>query len=85
MALSKEIYAALAAIVGTNNISEDPAVLHSYAWMVGNDLTTKDRSGFLPILAEAILLPGSTEEVQAIVKACNRYQIKCKACVYRLV
>ena len=79
MALSKEIYAALAAIVGTNNISEDPAVLHSYAWMVGNDLTTKDRSGFLPILAEAILLPGSTEEVQAIVKACNRYQIKCKA------
>lgn len=79
MALSKETYAALAAIVGTSHISEEPAVLHSYAWMNGNELATKDRSGFHPILPEAVLLPGSTEEVQAIVRACNRYQIKCKA------
>ena len=28
---------------------------------------------------EAVILPGSTEEIQAIVRACNRYEIKFKA------
>ena len=29
--------------------------------------------------AGAVVLPGSAEEVQAIVKTCNRYKLKCKA------
>jgi len=78
MALSKEAYETLEDIVGPKNISEEPAVLDSYRWMSDNEISTPDRSGFYPVRPEAILLPGSTEEVQAIVKACNRHGIKCK-------
>ena len=79
MALSKEVYRAFEDIVGRANITDEPAIIHSYAWMYGNDLKTKDRSGFFPILPEAVVLPGSTDEVQAIVRACNRSGTKVKA------
>ena len=78
MALSREAYEALEDIVGLKNISEEPAVLDSYRWMSDNEISTPDRSGFFPFIPEAVLLPGGTEEVQAVIKACNRYGIKCK-------
>jgi hypothetical protein len=78
MAISREAYRALEDIVGARNISEEPAILDSYAFNFGNELCTPDQSKFF-IRPEAVLLPGSTEEVQAIVKACNRYRIKYKA------
>ncbi len=67
MALSKEVYQALEDIVSPENISQEPATLDSYRM--------GDRGGFA-LRPEAVLLPGSAEEVQAIVKACNRYRIK---------
>ena len=80
MALSREVYRALEDIVGTRFISEDPAMLEIYRYNMAhtaihlgpfwNTYTPK---------GEAVLLPGSTEEVQAIVKLCNRYKIKYKA------
>lgn len=76
MALSKEIYQVLEDIVGPENISEEPAILDSYAYQFGAELIT--RSSFLP-RPEVAILPGSTEEVQAIVKTCNQYKIKYKA------
>ena len=77
MALSREAYQALEDIVGPDNISEEPAVLDSYSaqWMA--ELFMPGQSKFLP-RAEAVVLPGSTEEVQALVKACNRHKVKYK-------
>ncbi len=77
MALSKEAYQALEDIVGPEYISDEPAILDSYCYQRSAELINPDQSHFLT-RAEAVLLPGSTEEVSAIVKACNRYKIKCK-------
>ena len=80
MPLARGIFQTLEDIVGTENISEDPAVLDSYRYSLSQ---TSIHLGpfyntFTP-RSEAVLLPGSTEEVQAIVKLCNRYKIKLKA------
>ena len=80
MTLSREVYQALEEIVGTNNISDDPALLDSYRYPLTHTaihLGPYFRT-FTP-RSEAVLLPGSTEEVQAIVILCNRYKIKLKA------
>lgn len=76
MALSKEAYQALEDIVGPDNISEEPAILDSYAYQMNAELKWNgSKFGLRP---EAAIVPGSTEEVQAIVKTCNRYKIKAK-------
>ena len=77
MALNnREAYKALEQIVGPEYISEEPAVLDSYAFQWGAELFTD--TPFLP-RSGAIVLPGSTEEVQALVKACNKYNVRYKA------
>lgn len=76
MSLKREAYEALKNVVGPENISEDPAVIQSYMLQVafGSTLTK-----FIPAALEAVTLPKSTEEVQAIVKICSRYKVKFKA------
>lgn len=75
MALAKEQYKAFEAIVGPKNITEDPADLDAYAWRSGLvAMVQEHRPRF-----EAILLPGSTPEVQAIVRLCNRVGVQFKA------
>jgi len=77
MALSREAYQAMEEVVGVDNISDDPAILDSYAFQMNAELKWKgSKFGIRP---EAAIVPGSTEEVQAIVKICNRYKIKAKA------
>jgi glycolate oxidase len=66
MALKREIYRALEDVVGPENISEAPLILNSYA--------QRARPRF-----EAITLPKTTEEVQAIVRLCNKFKIQFKA------
>jgi glycolate oxidase len=78
MAISKEAYRALEDIVGPENISDDPALLDTYAFQYLAETVRPNHSRFMPRPVAAIL-PGSTEEVQAIVKTCNRYRIKVKA------
>ena len=80
MALPREVYQALEYIVGIENICEDPAVLESYRYGLNQTSLHMGPSfnTFTP-RGEAVLLPGCTEEVQAIVKTCNRYRIKLKA------
>jgi glycolate oxidase len=77
MALLREVYESLQDIVGPDNITEEPATLDSYAyqWMAElvPDVTGGSKFFDRP---EAVLVPGSTEEVQAIVKACNQYKLK---------
>jgi glycolate oxidase len=78
MAFSKEAYRALEDIVGPDNISDDPALLDTYAFQYLAETVRPNHSRYMPRPVAAIM-PCSTEEVQAIVKVCNRYRIKVKA------
>ena len=79
MALTKEVYQALEDIVGPKNTSNDPAILATYQFPL--DVTSIHLGPFHTLTPRggAVVLPGSTEEVQAIVKLCNKYKIKYKA------
>jgi glycolate oxidase len=77
MALSRDAYRSLEDIVGPDNISDDPALCDSYAFQYLAETARPDQSHFMP-RPVAVLVPGSTEEVQATVKTCNRYKIKVK-------
>jgi glycolate oxidase len=76
MAFSMDVYRELEDIVAPENISADPAILDGYAFqpMVGAFLGMRyfDRP-------EAVVLPGSAEEIQGIMKLCNRRGVQAKA------
>jgi glycolate oxidase len=75
--LSREVYAALEDVVGPDYISQEPAILDGYAYHFSNDLLLGgDRFGPRPL---AVVMPASTEEIQSIVKVCNRYRVQFKA------
>jgi glycolate oxidase len=74
MTLTKTQYAAFENIVGADYISADPVVLYSYAWRSG---LYAGLDKFVPLF-EAVALPQSTEEVQAIVRLCNRFKLQFK-------
>ena len=76
MALESKAYTALEDIVGPENISQEPAILDTYAFQMGTKAVPTKLWMARP---EAAVLPGSTEEVQAIVKTCNRYGVSFKA------
>ncbi|MEM2369874.1 MAG: FAD-binding oxidoreductase [Candidatus Bathyarchaeia archaeon] len=75
--LPGEAYRALEDIVGPEYITDDPAILESYSFVWGNEAIFGSR--LAPFRPLAVVMPGSAEEVQAIVKACNRFKIKFKA------
>jgi glycolate oxidase len=80
MALIKDAYKELEDILGPENISADPAIIMGYSYFrgVGYEVDlSKVHDGFF-LSPEAVVMPGSTREVQAIVRLCNRRQIKCK-------
>lgn len=72
--LEPEIYRALEDVVGEEYISQEPAILDSYSFVWGNELLY-DGEKFSPRQL-AVVLPGSTEEVQALIRVCNRYGVK---------
>lgn len=74
--LKPEEYKALEDVVGEEFISIDPNILDGYCFSWGNDVKYGSRFALRPL---GVVLPGSTEEVQAIVKICNRYKILYKA------
>ena len=79
MSLTDKQYKEFEAIVGRRNISRDPAVLDGYRYNLSH--TAIHLGPHFDVLTPrgiAVLMPGSTEEVQAIVKLCNRYKIKYK-------
>jgi len=80
MTLTREQYQAFEDIVGTRNISNDPALLDSYRYNLCH--TSVHLGPYYRVYTprgDAVLLPGSTEEVQAIIKLCNKYKKKFKA------
>jgi len=86
MSLEKDIYQLFEDIVGSENISNDEPILDSYSFQWGSELFRPNGNRFMP-RPDAVLLPGSAEEVQSIARICNKYKIKFKAfstgwCVY---
>ena len=75
MALNNEQYKAFEDILGPENISIDPETLYSYSWRSG---LLAGAQKFTPLF-EAIVLPGSTAEVQKVVKLCNKLGLQFKA------
>lgn len=73
MALLRDVYRELEDILGPENISEHLAVLDAYTYFGSFMLMLSPKPEHrYQTRPEAVLLPGSTEEVQAIVKVCNR-------------
>ncbi|MEW6552653.1 MAG: FAD-binding oxidoreductase, partial [Actinomycetota bacterium] len=74
--ISGEAYADLEAAVGAEYASREPGVLDGYAWQPTNNDHPVERWVKRPV---AVVLPASTEEVQEVVRACNRHGLKFKA------
>jgi hypothetical protein len=75
MALSREIYRKLQAIVGSEYVSQDPVICEAYntsRGVYGKDMGVERVLGKKPV---CVILPGTTQEIQKIVKLANRYKI----------
>lgn len=72
MSLPKEMFRALQSILGPEYVSEDPTVTNVYIRGGYAKDSVLERGNIAPA---AVVLPGSTAEVQQIVKLCNRYKI----------
>jgi glycolate oxidase len=73
MTIEDEAYQALEDVVGPEYISREPVVLDSYCYVWANELLVGDKFSARPL---AVVLPATVEEVQAIVKVCNRFKIR---------
>ncbi len=79
MAFSKEIYAELEAAVGAENVSQEPCVLETYRCATHQSSCHYGPYVSRTPMPQAVVLPETTEEVQKVVKICNKYGIKFKA------
>jgi glycolate oxidase len=68
----------LQAALGARHVSSDPGIVAGYAWHTGfgDAPSTKKICSVRPA---AITLPGSTEEVQAVVQTCLRHGLRFRA------
>ena len=75
MAIVKEAFKALEAVVDAKYLSDDPVICEGYrSGPAGYEAGT----GYERVMTKipgVVLLPRTTEEVQRIVKACNRYKV----------
>ena len=69
MALTNEEYMSLADIVGPEYITQEPVIMESYNQLWGNKLVFGHKRHNPPA---AVLLPGTVEEIQEIVRYCNK-------------
>jgi len=74
--LAPEIYRALENIVGPDNISRDRAVLECYSkFSIDSAGTLKKHAKDPSNIPACIVLPGSTDEVQSVVRVCKRFHV----------
>jgi hypothetical protein len=80
MKMEKSVYHEYERIVGANNISDDPGILDTYVTpMAQSQHHMGPAYGVSTPRGLAVLMPGNTAEVQAIIKVCNKHKIKFKA------
>jgi glycolate oxidase len=80
--LDEQIYSKLQTIVGERNITKNPAILDTYAFQWCHEIGKAQRGEELSRFGQrpmAVLLPATTDEVQAIVKICNEFKVTFKA------
>ena len=75
MAISKEIYNALEAIVGAEYISDDPVICEGYRSGPGGYENGLGYERVMTTIPGCVIMPRTTEEVQRIVKVCYRNEI----------
>lgn len=75
MAIEKEAYQALEDIVGPEYVTQEPVILDTYCYVWANELLVGDKFSARPL---AVVLPETVEEIQAIVRVCNRFGIRCR-------
>jgi glycolate oxidase len=75
MAISKEAYKGLESIVGKEYISADPAVCEGYRAGPGGYECGLGYERVMTKIPGCVIMPRTTEEVQKIVKVCNRYKV----------
>lgn len=75
--LPRPVFQALIDALGAQYVSEDDSTVASHSWnAMAGDPGRNLLSEFWP---SAVVLPGSTAEVQAVVKLCNQYRIRFRA------
>jgi len=82
MVLEKEILKEIQDVVGSENVNDGEVITNAYAynWCMEfvNCIEGRDPIPFSAV-PKAVVLPSSTEEVSALVKLCNKYNIQFKA------
>ena len=73
--VSNDVYRALEDALGPENVSQELGVIDGYSWQPALNL---GYDAWCP-RPEAVVLPQTPEEVQAVVKICNRFGLKFKA------
>jgi len=76
--LSDDAYKELEEALGPENICREPAVLDGYAWQAFAEVVGQT-SGWCPERPVAVALPGSTADVQAVVRICGKHGLQFKA------
>ncbi|MBQ5951587.1 MAG: FAD-binding oxidoreductase [Lachnospiraceae bacterium] len=79
MDMREDLYREFEAIVGPRNISRDKSVLETYRCMASQNSAHYGPYKVRTPFPMAVLLPGSSEEVQKIIRLCNREGIHFKA------
>jgi len=75
MAISKEAYKVMEAIVGGEYISSDPVVCEGYRSGPGGYEAGLGYERVMTKIPGCVIMPLTTEEVQKIVRVCNRYKV----------
>lgn len=75
MAISREAYKVLESIVGSEYISDDPAICEGYRAGPGGYECGLGYERVMARVPGCVIMPWTTEEVQKVVKVCNRYKI----------
>ncbi|MFX1408799.1 MAG: FAD-binding oxidoreductase [Promethearchaeota archaeon] len=82
MVLEKQILKELQEIVGLENVNDGEVITnaYSYNWCMEfvNYMEDKEPIPF-SVIPKAVILPSNSEEVQKIVKLCNKYALQFKA------
>ena len=79
MALNPNTYKAFEDIVGSRNISDDPAITENYRCVTAQSSAHYGPYDHRTPAPQAVIMPGSTEEVRQIIRLCNKYKIEFKA------
>jgi len=75
MSIQKQAYNALKVVVGESYLSDDPVICEAYRSGPGGYENGTGYERVMTVIPGAVILPKTTEEVQKIVKICNRYNV----------